>query len=205
MKETENKVIKFFKTNATYIVLALCVLAIGFSVLLMMLKQNENISSSVEIPAVVETPDDGNKEDVPTVITFIMPVENYTSIGAYSETAVYSSTLSHYTAHLATDFYAAEGTKVMAVFGGVVESVENSVLTGYTVVIDHGNGLKTVYNSLSEDVAVATGKTVKQGDIIGEVSTTNRKEYKEGAHLHFEVLEDGKSIDPIKYLDFDNK
>jgi murein DD-endopeptidase MepM/ murein hydrolase activator NlpD len=73
------------------------------------------------------------------------------------------------------------------------------------VTIDHGNGLKTVYNSLADGDSVTEGQVVKAGDVIGQVSVTNRQEYKSGAHLHFEVLENGDSIDPIKYLNMDNK
>ena len=103
------------------------------------------------------------------------------------------------------DFYASEGENVYAVYDGVVVGVENSLLTGYSVTIDHGEGLKTVYNSLSEDVVVTVGESVNQGDVIGAVSTTNRQEYKSGAHLHFEVHENGVSVDPATYLIFDEK
>ena len=41
--------------------------------------------------------------------------------------------------------------------------------------------------------------------MIGEVSVSNRTEYKDGAHLHFEVMEDGVLIDPIKYLAIEEK
>ena len=46
---------------------------------------------------------------------------------------------------------------------------------------------------------------MKKGDKIGEASVTNRQEYKSGAHLHFEVSEKGVSVDPAKYLTFDEK
>ncbi len=216
MKESNRKIVNFFRANATYLVLALCVLAIGLSVVLMMVGHEDNAQISVDKP--IEEVVDPNKEDVdpkpdvpdvPEVpkktVNFIIPVENCTEINHYSETAVFSSTLSHYTAHLATDFFSEEGAKVYAVYDGTVESVTNDVLNGYTVTIDHGDGLKTVYNSLSEDVSVKSGDTVVQGTVIGEVSTTNRREYKEGAHLHFETLENGVKIDCAKYMDFDNK
>jgi murein DD-endopeptidase MepM/ murein hydrolase activator NlpD len=118
---------------------------------------------------------------------------------------VFNSTLDRYQVHNAIDFYAQEGTPVYAVYDGTIESVTNDLLKGVTVTIDHGNGLKTVYNSLADGETVIVGQTVKQGDIIGEVSVTNRQEYGEGAHLHFQVLENGQVIDPAKYLTLDEK
>ena len=55
---------------------------------------------------------------------------------------------------------------------------------------------------------VRVGDTVGQGETIGTVSAAADamgNEYNEGAHLHFEVLEDGEQIDPAAYLDYDEK
>lgn len=153
----------------------------------------------------VEKPDTDVTEPVVTTITFIMPVENATSIGEYSETMVFNSTLSRYSAHKAIDFFAEEGAPVLAVYDGTIENIENSILKGYIITIDHGNGLKTVYNSLADGDNVTIGQKVSQGDVIGEVSVTNRQEYKSGAHLHFEVHEEGAVINPDKYLSFEEK
>lgn len=221
MKEKTNKTLSFIKRNAIYFILALCVLAIGVSITLALLHETSLNSGSITDKPVVDTPveDEPNEDDKPTVepenptpsepvitqVTFIIPVSNTTRIDDYCETMTFNSTLSRYSAHLAVDFYAAEGTNVLAVYKGVVESVENSPLTGVTVTIDHGDGLKTIYNSLGETDMVTVGQTVEQGDVIGTVSVSNKQEYKEGAHLHFQVKEDGKIIDPEKYLTFDEK
>ena len=215
MKQGQNKIALFLKRNSIYLVMALCILAIGFSIIYMAIPTNENVNNQPDVdvstPGADETPSTPDEPDLPdsnptvSVITFILPVEQPTSIGEFSETMVWSSTLSRFSAHMATDFFAPEGTNVLCVYDGTVESVENSLLHGYTVTVDHGNGLKTVYNSLSDGDAVVKGQSVKAGDILGQVSVTNRQEYKSGAHLHFEVLENGVSIDPIKYLDIGNK
>ena len=138
-------------------------------------------------------------------IEFIMPVEKPTSIGEYGDTMVYNSTLGRFTSHLAIDFYASEGSDVYAVFDGTILSVENTFLQGTTITIDHGNGLYTIYNSLADGDSVSVGQMVNQGDVIGQVSTTNRQEYKDGSHVHFQVKENGELINPEKYLAFEEK
>ncbi|MBQ3493362.1 MAG: M23 family metallopeptidase [Clostridia bacterium] len=218
----QNKVLTFMRKNAIYLILTACILAVGLSVTLMLINQNSQGGVKVENPPVIETPvpdqpDDeqnqgtitpDNPEDTTPVqkpITFIMPVANSTSVAGYSETMVWCSTLSRYQAHLAIDFFANEGEDVFAVYDGKIESVESTLLHGITVTIDHGNGLKTVYNSLADGDEVFVGQTVAQGEKIGEVSVSNRQEYKDGAHLHFEVIENGNTIDPVKYLAFEEK
>lgn len=225
MKQTESKALNFFKRNAVYLILAFCILAIGLSVTLVLVHRNneaqqlenpleqEDPSDNTDLPSEPEEPDDpvdvpGTEEpDEPVidVIEFIMPVENATEIAGYSESMVFNSTLGRFSAHTAIDFFAAEGTPVYAVEDGTVESVTNGILEGVTVIIDHGDGLKTVYNSLADPDEVSVGQKVARGDKIGEVSVTNRQEYKDGAHLHFEVTENGETIDPGKYLVFEEK
>lgn len=208
----------FFKRNATYIILALCIIAIGVSIALIMVGERESLSLNGETgevqpadnfnePGEDEPKEDGPQEDEPTVsvISFCMPVESYSAIEEYTETLAYNPTLKRYSAHKAIDFYGEEGVKVFCAFDGVVKSVENSLLSGVTVTVDHGDGLTTVYNSLLDAEDVWVGMQLKKGDVIGVISTSNRQEYKEGAHLHFEAYENGVSINPEKYLSIDNK
>ncbi len=213
MKEKRRNVLLFFKRNAVYLVLALCILAVSFSIVFMLLNQKNALELNADRPPIINpsdedsptiSPDDGN---VPVVkpVEFIMPVSSPTAIGEYGETMVYNSTLNRYTAHLAMDFYAPEGSSVYAVYDGTVISVENTFLQGTTITIDHGNGLYSIYNSLADGDSVSVGQTVSQGDEIGQVSVTNRQEYKAGAHLHFEVKENGQLIDPAKYLEAQEK
>lgn len=213
----ERTVLNFFKRNAAYIILALCVLAIGLSITLVMVNRSAELSAqNAEREQVqVTTPEPVNETPTPvinepviaepdipvvTVISFIMPVENATAVEDYTETLAYNSTLKRFEAHKAIDFFAEDGAPVYAVYDGVISDVKTTLLTGTTVTIDHGNGLFTVYNSLTDGDKVFVGQSVKQGAEIGTVSTSNRQESKEGAHLHFQVVENGETINPAKYL-----
>ena len=208
MKKSNNKIINFLKANAVYFVLSLCIIAVGLSVTLMLVNRDKILDNELSKP-VIETPDAGDdNQDTDTVIkvvSFIMPVENASQIGEYSELPVFNQTLDRFSTHLSMDFYAEEGTPVYAVMDGTVESVTSTLLQGVTIVIDHGNGLKTYYNSLADGEGVVEGQQVKQGDVIGEVSSTNRQEAYKGAHLCFSATENGQAIDPAKYLVFNEK
>lgn len=160
-------------------------------------------------PSEPDKPDDPDKPDKPdkpddpkeTKIVFDMPVQNGVFEKKYThDTIVFNKTLGVYTGHTGLDIAAEEGSKVLCVYDGVVESVTVSYLQGTTVTIDHGNGLKTVYNSLEAKDGLAAGQTLKAGDEIGTVSDNNRQEYKDGAHLHFEVLKEGVKVDPEEYF-----
>ncbi len=223
MKRENNKFLFFVRKNAVYLILTACILAVGLSIALMLIKQKNEISLENDRPNIerpseqekpTEKPDDTPTDnptqpepDLPasTSIIFIMPVENPTTIGEYSESMVFNSTLGRFSAHMAIDFFADEGTDVLAVYDGEISKIENTLLKGTTITIDHGNGLYTIYNSLADGDSVSVGQKVKQGDVIGQVSLTNRQEYKSGAHLHFEVIENGENIDPGKYLAFEEK
>ena len=215
-KGNENALGGFFRRNALYFILALCIIAIGVSVALIMVGERDTLPMNNESGEVQPADNFGDKgddqnddkgDDEPTlsVITFCMPVESYSAIEEYTETLAYNSTLKRYSSHKAIDFYGDEGAKVYCAYDGVVKSVENSLLSGVTVTVDHGDGLITVYNSLLDAEDVWVGMQLKKGDIIGVISTSNRQEYKNGAHLHFETYENGVSVNPEKYLSIDSK
>ena len=98
--------------------------------------------------------------------------------------------------HAGIDIPAPTGQPVYAVADGVVLSA--SVRGGYgnCVVIDHGDGLSTVYAHMSA-FNVSTGDEIKAGDQIGEVGSTGNST---GPHLHLEVRLGGRPTDPMEWL-----
>lgn len=118
----------------------------------------------------------------------------------------HNATLNCYYQHDGVDFSASVGAQVFAAEDGVVESIyKDDILLGTQIVIDHGNDLKTTYTFVEEAEGLKVGASVKKGDVIGRVAEPTGKEYKDGAHLHFEVLENGKSVDPALHLTLDEK
>jgi murein DD-endopeptidase MepM/ murein hydrolase activator NlpD len=98
--------------------------------------------------------------------------------------------------HDGTDISARQGTTVRTTAKGVVRKAEYMSYLGNTIVIDHGNGMNTIYAHLSS-MEVRPGKAVGRGDAIGRVGSTGRST---GAHLHYEVHVKGRPVDPAKYL-----
>lgn len=88
------------------------------------------------------------------------------------------------------------GKPIIASDGGVVLEAEYHSSYGYYVLIDHGNGFKTRYAHCSS-LNVKAGQKVAQGEFIAKVGNTG---YSFGAHLHFEVIKDGKLVDPLHYV-----
>ncbi len=99
--------------------------------------------------------------------------------------------------HSGVDFTAPQGDNVFATGGARVESVENNMRsTGLTVTLDHGNGYKTVYAHLLKH-NVKVGQRVKRGSVIGLVGSSGRSV---APHLHYEVIRDGKNVNPLHYF-----
>lgn len=118
----------------------------------------------------------------------------------------HNQTLNSYYAHTGMDFSATVGADVFAVEDGVVESIyKDDLLSGTEIIVSHGNGLKSVYRFVTEVDGLKVGAEVKKGDVIATVAEATGNEYKDGAHLHFEILENGKSVDPALHLTLNEK
>lgn len=98
--------------------------------------------------------------------------------------------------HAATDIAAPHGTPIYASNGGIVLRSEWHDSYGNYVLIDHGNGISTLYAHMSM-LNVSAGQAVAQGDVIGYVGNTG---YSFGAHLHFEYRINGQRVDATQYV-----
>lgn len=130
----------------------------------------------------------------------VMPV-NGEIINAFSGgELVKSETLGVWKTHDGVDIKADKGTAVKSMNKGVVTKVWEDTLWGYSVTIDHGNGIVGHYHSLTSAVAVSEGDEVNSGDVIGYVGESAAVESTLGAHLHFALKQNGEWIDPIGYI-----
>jgi stage II sporulation protein Q len=102
--------------------------------------------------------------------------------------------------HMAVDLARKDSKEfeVLAAMSGKVSVAEQNTVNGYEVQIEHPNGLVTVYQSL-KDLQVKVGDEVEQGDLIATAGESEL-EPTEGIHVHFEVHNDGKSVDPASLI-----
>lgn len=128
------------------------------------------------------TPDAGS---VAATGNFVWPASGYIS-------------QNYYWYHKAIDIASRGGGPILAADSGTVVVagwIDNSGY-GNRVVIDHGNGLVTLYAHLSV-VRVQVGQTVNKGDVIGDMGSTGRST---GTHLHFEIRSGGTFVNPLTML-----
>ena len=98
--------------------------------------------------------------------------------------------------HLAIDLACDSGTNVLAAAGGTVLRSEYHASYGNYVLLDHGNGLSTLYAHMSAN-NVSVGQSVSAGQLIGWVGLTGNTF---GYHLHFETRENGSTVNPRNYI-----
>ena len=98
--------------------------------------------------------------------------------------------------HNGIDFGGGYGAPVYATGSGVV--ISTSKLGGYgnAIIIEHGRGMSSVYGHLSR-IMVSSGSTVKRGQRIGSIGSSGLST---GPHLHFEIRQNGRPVNPAAYL-----
>jgi murein DD-endopeptidase MepM/ murein hydrolase activator NlpD len=97
--------------------------------------------------------------------------------------------------HAGADFPAPEGTPVRAAATGIVRLAESLPLSGNAVFIDHGIGVVTTYQHLSE-ISVGVDQRVRKGEVIGRVGSTGLAT---GPHLHWGLRVNGVRVDPMPW------
>ncbi|MGM9608330.1 MAG: peptidoglycan DD-metalloendopeptidase family protein [Oscillospiraceae bacterium] len=223
----------FIAGKGFYIVLFLCVAAIGISgyYLFSTLGPSEEDTAasaptqvvvtptpsptpSASAPAVKTTPTPTptpsatpTPEPTPTpapsaqaTSVFTWPVKGEIIHDFSLEVLAYDETMGDWRTHSGIDIAASVGTQVCAVSSGTVEQVYQDDLMGTTVVLSHGNGLRSTYSNLASTPTVEVGDKVSPGSVIGSVGQTALAEGDREAHLHLEMSKDGTAVDPSQYL-----
>lgn len=140
------------------------------------------------------------QESIERASSFSMPLGGEVDKAFSNGDMVQSKTMGDWRVHNGTDFRGTIGDPVIAVNNGVVKAVYDDVLWGTVVEIDHGQGLIARYCGLGRGSTVSVGETVKINDKIGNLGSIPIEAADE-VHLHFELLQDGKAVDPMTVLE----
>lgn len=135
---------------------------------------------------------------VPVIVPlkFIKPVDGEILKPYSIDNVIYSKTLELWKTHDGVDIAGDIGTNVKSMERGKVEKIYNDAFYGTTIIIDHGQGYKSQYSNLAEEVTVKEKQTIKKGDTIGKIGATAIGEIKDQPHLHIQLFKDGISINP---------
>ncbi|MGC2873653.1 peptidoglycan DD-metalloendopeptidase family protein [Ihubacter sp. rT4E-8] len=161
--------------------------------------EDDSEQASAKIPTV------DSRNEAPKTNTFISPMDMAAAkiSKEYSmDMVIYNLTLDQYMTHPGIDFQAPSGSGVKAIADGTITDVYEDDAYGTTIEITHKGGLISRYSNLSTGKLAEKGDTVKKGQVISNVGKTALYESMEKPHLHFEILKNGKNVDPAKYLSF---
>jgi murein DD-endopeptidase MepM/ murein hydrolase activator NlpD len=101
--------------------------------------------------------------------------------------------------HFAVDVVAPKDTPIKAVANGIVIFAEWTAETGYVIILEHKDGLLSVYKH-NGSLSKSQGDIVRAGEVIASVGNTG--EYTTGPHLHFELWDNGNPVNPLDFIDF---
>lgn len=112
---------------------------------------------------------------------------------------VYFETLEEWRVHTGIDIKPKDSLIVNSAYDGKVEKINNDTLMGIEVIINNGGGVKTLYSCLTV-CKVQEGDEISKGDIIGGIGKCECIEMSDGPHLHFEIIVDGNTVNPLDYF-----
>ena len=153
----------------------------------------ELIDTSKQIEQMIRRIQSGEKNIGGSTGTMIWPAEGaITSPFGWRTHPIFGTQRLHTGIDIGADY----GDSVLAADGGVV--IHSDWMGGYgnAVIIDHGNGISTLYAHNSQ-LLVSEGQTVSKGQTISRVGSTG---YSTGPHLHFEVRQNGTPVNPLNFL-----
>lgn len=115
---------------------------------------------------------------------------------------IYSKTLESWKTHDGVDIGGDIGTNVKSIEKGIVEKVYDDSFLGTTVIVDHGQGYKSIYSNLDKSVLVKEKETIIKSKVIGKIGQTAIGEIKDDPHIHFMLMFNNQVIDPTSKIKF---
>jgi len=204
-----SRAMAFLKRNVYYVLMIVCVLAIGAVVTTVAVLNSKDtiidVGGDVKPPIVnpdVPNPTPDPPEPPPVIerkFVITMPVFNGIVGKAFVDsTLVMDNTLGKYKTHLGVDLQGELGTNVIAGFEGTVESITSDSYYGTVITISHQDGFKSVYKLVDEST-MKVGDQVTDTTVIGVVGRFYSGSA-DATHVHYELTKDGEAVDPMLYI-----
>ncbi len=212
----------FLKTKGYYVILAVCILATCAGGVVALTKTDKN---NEEIPDYKDVIQDGGQTPVATdlpVMSSVTPEPSANPNESANPTAapvqmqkpvdgeylqdyaadklVYNKTLQEWRTHKGIDIATEAGKEVVCPYTGTITDIKYDPRYGDTIVIDHGAGLTSVCCGVKPAEGVSVGRALEKGEALGNATGDVFCEKESGIHIHFEVMQDGKSVDPNLYF-----
>ncbi len=166
--------------------------------------QNETERQIKEVPLQTEPETDSRNTSENRGFSCVNPVEGYL-LKAYSiDMPTFSLTMNDYRVHKGIDVASPMGSQVRSFAEGTGLNFYNDPMMGNCIASSHSNGLVSYYMGLSDEKYddVYEGAPVYCGQPIGSVGDSTLVEIAENDHLHFELTQNGKNIDPLTYVSY---
>ena len=212
------------KTKATKVIYGLVIAALCVSTVVIGIVAANSRRTEVEEPPVEQTPGDennggnegenqnggeegnGNGENTPKPLAFISPAAGTVIKSHSATTPVFSETLEEWRIHTGLDISCNDGAEVYSAEAGVVSRVFNHPMLGKTVEVTHNETHKSLYSNLAADsVSLIVGDEIEKGAVLGKVGDTSISELADEPHLHFELMVNGASVNPLDYFTEESK
>ena len=196
-----------------YLILAISVLLLVAATVLTVYFVSSGGNEVLEAPPPVDNPDVNKPNDNPDdpnlpsgggeVHEFIAPVA-YTSRSDFEDCYTFAGALGAIDLfHVGVHLYADNGTEVYAMADGVIKECISSEKLGSWLVIEHASGIEAVYKYIDFADGIKEGATVKQGQLLGTINCTEGEEHHDKPHLHVEMKNGSKFVDPTLYFEYE--
>ena len=129
----------------------------------------------------------------------VWPIEGTTLLDYSMDATIYFPTLNQYQYNPSMVIAGDVNSKVYFVAKGKITNIETNEVTGCTVTQDLGDGYTAIYGQLKE-LNFGVGDTVESGQVVGYVSEPTKYYSVEGSNVYFQLLKDGKPVDPTSIL-----
>ena len=166
--------------------------------------ENEDNDSAADTTG-KDTTHKENDKSVSAPLEFCLPVTGYLSKDYSMDMPVFSLTMNDYRTHSGIDIQTSVGSAVSAVADGEITDRYTDPFMGICVEVTHGGGLVSRYMNLGEEYPkdAEVGCPVYGGQTIACVGESAAVEAADTSHLHFELLLDGKRVDPLEYISYE--